>query len=45
MGFFRIVSHQPKKALSAAISAYGKPITINSAYRSVIAQAMLYSQK
>jgi hypothetical protein len=44
-GLFPYCQPPTKKALSAALSTYGKPLTINSAYRSVIAQSMLYSQK
>ena len=44
-GLFPYCQPPTKKALSVALSTYGLPLTINSAYRSVIAQAMLYSQK
>jgi hypothetical protein len=44
-GLFPYCQAPAKKALAAAIAAHKKPLTVNSAYRSVIAQAMLYSQK
>jgi len=44
-GLFPYCQAPARNALKAALAAHGKPLTINSAYRSVIAQAMLYSQK
>jgi peptidoglycan hydrolase-like protein with peptidoglycan-binding domain len=44
-GLFPYAQLSVRKALNSALDAYGKPLTVNSAYRSVIAQAMLYSQK
>ena len=44
-GLFPYCQLPARRALKAALTAYEKPLTINSAYRSVIAQAMLYSQK
>lgn len=44
-GLFPYCQLPARNALKAALIAYAQPLTINSAYRSVIAQAMLYSQK
>lgn len=44
-GLFPYCQLPARNALKAALTAYGQSLTINSAYRSVIAQAMLYSQK
>lgn len=44
-GLFPYCQLPARNALKAALIAYAKPLTINSAYRSVIAQAMLYGQK
>lgn len=43
-GLFPYLQPNARSGLIRAIERYGKPITINSGYRSVVAQSMLYSQ-
>lgn len=42
-GLFPYVQPSVKKALENFLKDYGKPLTINSAYRSVVAQTVLYN--
>jgi hypothetical protein len=42
-GLFPYVQHPVKKALENFLKDYEKPLTINNAYRSVVAQTVLYN--
>lgn len=42
-GLFPYVQPSVKKALEKFLKDYGKPLTINNAYRSVVAQTVLYN--
>lgn len=44
-GLFPYCQTSTKNALRIFLEAYGKPLTINNAYRSVVAQTVLYNNK
>jgi hypothetical protein len=44
-GLFPYAQPSVKKALENFLKDYGKPLTINNAYRSVVAQTVLYNNK
>lgn len=44
-GLFPYVQPSVKKALEIFLKDYGKPLTINNAYRSVVAQTVLYNNR